>query len=101
MADALRLSCNIPMAELGMELGDAAIRDQAEKFGFNSEFEIPTLTEVSTYPRVLDEPQTALTAFGQGDVRATPMQMAMVSAAIANGGIVMNPNLVDAITAQP
>ena len=99
LADALRLSCNIPFAELGMQLGDNAIREQAEKFGFNSEFAIPTATEVSTYPRGLDEPQTALTAFGQGDVRATPMQMAMVSAAIANGGIVMNPDLVDAITA--
>lgn len=99
LADALRLSCNIPFAELGMELGDDAIREQAEKFGFDTEFDIPTATEPSTYPRVLDEPQTALTAFGQGDVRATPMQMAMVSAAIANGGIVMNPNLVDQITA--
>ena len=83
-----------------MELGDDAIREQAEKFGFNSEFEIPTRHRSHrTYPRVLDEPQTALTAFGQGDVRATPLQMAMVSAAIANGGIVMNPKLVDAITA--
>ncbi len=99
LADALRLSCNIPFAELGMELGDDAIREQAEKFGFDTEFEIPNATEPSTYPRVLDEPQTALTAFGQGDVRATPLQMAMVSAAIANGGIVMNPNLVDQITA--
>ncbi|HET8778871.1 MAG TPA: penicillin-binding transpeptidase domain-containing protein [Agromyces sp.] len=99
LATALRLSCNIPFAELGMELGDTAIRQQAEKFGFNSEFEIPTATEVSTYPRGLDEPQTGLTAFGQGDVRSTPMQMAMVSAAIANRGIVMNPNLVDSITA--
>ena len=100
LATALRLSCNIPMAELGMELGDAAIREQAEKFGFNDEFEIPNLTEVSTYPRVLDEAQTGLSAFGQGDgLRATPMQIAMVSAAIANGGIVMNPNLVDEITA--
>jgi penicillin-binding protein A len=35
LATALRLSCNIPMAELGMELGDTAIREQAEKFGFN------------------------------------------------------------------
>lgn len=99
LADALRLSCNIPFAELGMELGDDAIREQAEKFGFDTEFDIPTATEPSTYPRVLDEPQTALTAFGQGDVRTTPLQMAMVSAAIANGGIVMNPNLVDQITA--
>jgi peptidoglycan glycosyltransferase len=99
LADALRFSCNIPFAELGMQLGDTAIREQAEKFGFNSEFATPSPTEVSTYPRALDEPQTALTAFGQGDVRATPLQMAMVSAAIANGGIVMNPDLVDAITA--
>ncbi|HEY6801750.1 MAG TPA: penicillin-binding protein 2 [Agromyces sp.] len=99
LATALRLSCNIPFAELGMELGDAAIREQAERFGFNSEFEIPTPTEPSIYPRVLDEPQTGLSAFGQSDVRATPLQMAMVSAAIANGGIVMNPDLVDTITA--
>jgi peptidoglycan glycosyltransferase len=99
IATALRLSCNIPFAELGIELGDAAIREQAEKFGFNNEFFIPTVTEPSVYPRALDDAQTALTAFGQYEVRATPMQMAMVSAAIANGGIVMNPNLVDQITA--
>ncbi|WP_395244916.1 peptidoglycan D,D-transpeptidase FtsI family protein [Agromyces sp. MMS24-K17] len=100
LADALRLSCNIPMAELGMELGDQAIREQAEKFGFNTAFETPNLAEPSTYPKgALDDAQTALTAFGQGDVRATPLQIAMVSAAIANGGIVMNPNLVDQITA--
>ena len=99
LADALRLSCNIPFAELGVELGDSAIREQAEKFGFNNEFEIPTATEPSVYPRGLDDAQTALSAFGQGEVRATPMQMAMVSAAIANHGVVMRPNLVDEITA--
>jgi peptidoglycan glycosyltransferase len=99
LADALRLSCNIPFAELGVQLGDDAIREQAEKFGFNSEFEIPNVTEISTYPRGLDDAQTALSAFGQGEVRATPLQMAMVSAAIANGGIVMNPDLVDRVTA--
>jgi peptidoglycan glycosyltransferase len=99
LADALRLSCNIPFAELGVQLGDDAIREQAEKFGFNSEFEIPTGTEPSIYPRALDDAQTALSAFGQGDVRATPLQMAMVSAAIANGGIVMNPDLVDEVNA--
>lgn len=99
LADALRLSCNIPFAELGIELGDNAIRDQAEKFGFDHEFLIPTGTEPSTYPQGLDDAQTALSAFGQGEVRATPLQMALVSAAIANDGIVMNPNLVDQITA--
>ncbi|MGR0218848.1 peptidoglycan D,D-transpeptidase FtsI family protein [Agromyces sp. ZXT2-6] len=99
LATALRLSCNIPFAELALELGDDAIRAQAEKFGFNSDFTTPNPTAMSTYPADPDEPQTALTGFGQGDVRATPLQMAMVSAAIANDGIVMNPDLVDAITA--
>lgn len=99
IATALRLSCNVPMAELGIELGDTAIREQAEKFGFNTEFDIPLAVEASSYPRGLDDAETAMSAYGQFDVRATPMQMAMVSAAIANGGVVMNPNMVEAITA--
>ncbi|KQO95722.1 peptidoglycan D,D-transpeptidase FtsI family protein [Leifsonia sp. Leaf264] len=98
IADAVRLSCNIPMAELGVELGDKAIRDQAEKFGFNVEHHIPMTVEKSVYPAVLDDAQTALSAFGQYEVRATPIQMAMVSAGIANGGIVMEPSLADQIT---
>ncbi|MET1019476.1 MAG: penicillin-binding transpeptidase domain-containing protein, partial [Microterricola sp.] len=98
IADALRYSCNIPMAELAVELGDKAIRDQAEKFGFNVEHKIPMSVAVSTYPRVADEAQTALSGFGQWEVRATPIQMAMVSAGIANGGIVMKPSLIDQVT---
>jgi peptidoglycan glycosyltransferase len=99
IATALRLSCNIPMAELGLQLGDDAIREMAEKFGFNSEFTIPLSVTASTYPENPDAAQTALSAFGQTSVRATPLQMAMVSAAIANGGIEMQPNLVDEIIA--
>lgn len=56
--------------------------------------------EASTYPQTTDDAQTALTAFGQYEVRATPLQIAMVSAAIANGGEVMQPNLVDVIRSQ-
>lgn len=96
---ALQFSCNIPFAELGLELGDNAIREQAERFGFNVEHLIPTATEASVYPRALDDPQTMMSAFGQSDVRATPLQIAMVSAAIANGGVVMQPNLVDGVRA--
>lgn len=98
LATALRLSCNIPFAELGQELGDRAIREQAQKFGFNSTFAVPTESTASVYPRVLDDAQTMMSAFGQYDVRATPLQMALVSSAIANGGKVMNPTLVEAIT---
>jgi peptidoglycan glycosyltransferase len=97
IAEALRLSCNIPFAELAVELGDGAIREEAEKYGFNRSFDIPLASTPSPYPRALDDPQTALTGFGQGQVDATPLQMAMVSAGIANEGVVMNPRMVDRV----
>jgi penicillin-binding protein A len=94
--NALRISCNTAFAYLGNELGGDALRDQAEKFGFNSQ----PLTQdemnaaTSVFPTELDPPQEALAAIGQYDVRATPLQMAMVSAAIANDGVLMKPYLV-------
>ncbi|MFV0318857.1 MAG: peptidoglycan D,D-transpeptidase FtsI family protein [Microbacterium sp.] len=97
IADALRLSCNIPFAELAVELGDDAIREEAEKYGFNRSFSMPLESTPSTYPRALSDDKTALTGFGQGDVRATPLQMNMVSAGIANGGLVMDPMMVDRV----
>ncbi|WP_439591191.1 peptidoglycan D,D-transpeptidase FtsI family protein [Microbacterium sp.] len=97
IADALRLSCNIPFAELAVALGDQAIRDEALKYGFDTSFTMPLVSTASTYPRALSDDKTAVTGFGQGDVRATPLQMAMVSAGIANGGIVMNPMMVDQV----
>ncbi|WP_320419453.1 penicillin-binding transpeptidase domain-containing protein, partial [Mycobacterium tuberculosis] len=93
----MRLSCNIPMAELAVELGDDTIREMAAKFGFNRSFDTPLTSTPSSYPRGLDDPQTALTGFGQGQVTATPLQIAMVSAGIANDGVVMNPQMVDAV----
>jgi penicillin-binding protein A len=99
LADALRLSCNIPMAQLAVALGDDAIRAQAEKFGFNASFDLPLTSTASVYPRVLNEPETALSGFGQGDVQATPLQMAMVSAGIANDGMVMAPWMIDSVVA--
>ncbi|MFH8251776.1 peptidoglycan D,D-transpeptidase FtsI family protein [Microbacterium sp. B2969] len=100
IADALRLSCNIPFAELAVQLGDTAIRDEAEKYGFNQSFQVPLVSTPSGYPRTIqDDAQTALSGFGQGQVTATPLQMAMVSAGIANGGMVMNPRMVDSVIA--
>jgi peptidoglycan glycosyltransferase len=97
IATALKLSCNIPFAQLGIDLGQDAIARQARAFGFGEAFSIPLKSTASTYPDNLDEAQTALTAFGQFDVRVTPLQMALVSAAIANSGVGMKPYLVDQI----
>lgn len=97
ISEALRLSCNIPMAELAVQLGADTIREMAERFGFNQSFDTPLTSTPSSYPRALDAAQTALTGFGQGQVTATPLQIAMLSAGLANDGVVMNPRMVDAV----
>ncbi|MFZ4117469.1 MAG: peptidoglycan D,D-transpeptidase FtsI family protein [Rhodoluna sp.] len=97
IATALKLSCNVPFAQLGIELGQSAIAQQAKAFGFGESLSIPLKSTASVYPENLDDAQTGLTAFGQFDVRVTPLQMAMVAAAIANGGVEMKPYMVDQI----
>jgi penicillin-binding protein A len=104
IADALRLSCNIPFAELAVQLGDDVVRAEAERYGFNRSFPMVSdttsfVSEPSVYPPMGSDDRTALSGYGQGDVRATPLQMAMVSAGIANNGVVMNPRTVDRVIA--
>jgi len=98
LADALRISCNTAFASLGVDLGDDAIREQAEKFGFDqTDLTVPMRVAASRYPEDPNEAQTALSAIGQESVRATPIQMAMVASAIANGGTLMTPYLVQTV----
>ncbi|SDS86151.1 cell elongation-specific peptidoglycan D,D-transpeptidase [Nocardioides scoriae] len=97
---ALEVSCNVSFGAVGLDLGADALRTQAEKFGFGTRtFEdlddALTRQAVSRFPEDPDKPQTALSAIGQFDVAATPLQMAMVTAGIANDGTVMKPYLVD------
>lgn len=95
LLDALKLSCNIPFAQVGIDIGQNAIREQAERFGFGNTIKIPLTATASVYPSNMDDAQTGLSAFGQFDVRVTPLQVAMVTAAIANGGSMMRPYLVE------
>lgn len=97
LANALAISCNTAFASLGMELGASAIYEQAKKFGFESSFDVPMTSATSHFPVNPDQPQTAMSAIGQFDVRATALQMAMVTAAIANDGVVMRPYLVSQV----
>ena len=95
IADALRFSCNVPMAQLGILLGEDVIRAQAEKFGFGKKLNVPLSITPSVYPEGMDEAQLGLSAFGQFDDRMTVMQVAMMSAAVANNGLLMKPNLIE------
>ena len=108
IADAVRFSCNVPMAQLGIALGQETIRKQAQLFGFGRKVTYPMTSTASVYPDNMDDAQVGLSSFGQYDDRTNPLQMAMVSAAVANQGVEMKPNLVEnvlssslAIIAQP
>jgi peptidoglycan glycosyltransferase len=95
---AIQYSCNIPFAELGQKLGYDAIKSMADKYGFGDAIEVPMRATASQYPEVDSTAQLMLSSFGQASVRVSPLQMAMVSAGIANGGKVMQPSLIDSIT---
>ncbi|WP_349899106.1 peptidoglycan D,D-transpeptidase FtsI family protein [Parafrigoribacterium soli] len=99
IATALRLSCNIPFAQLGAALGSAEIAKYAKAYGFGEKLSVPMAVTPSTYPLNSDKAKLMLSAFGQDEDRVTPMQVAMVTAAIANGGTLMKPTLVDSIMA--
>jgi peptidoglycan glycosyltransferase len=94
---AMRFSCNVPFVELGLALGQDRIRAQAELFGFGKEIRVPMLATPSVYPEEMDQAQLGLSSFGQFDVRVSPLQMALVSSAIANGGLMMQPNLIESV----
>ncbi|WP_328428596.1 peptidoglycan D,D-transpeptidase FtsI family protein [Streptomyces sp. NBC_00443] len=96
---ALQYSCNNVFGKMAVDLGQDKVRAMAEKFGFNDEEQdVPVRAYPSVYPSDMDKPQTALSGIGQFDVTATPMQIAMVSAAIANGGKLVSPHMVSQIT---
>lgn len=96
---AFKLSCNIPYAELGLELGENAIGSMADSFGFGAIIETPLNVTPSTFPRGMDQAQLMLASFGQYDVRVTPLQVALWSATVANDGVLMRPTLVDEVIA--
>ncbi len=97
LRQALAISCNTAFAWLGNQLGADALRTQADLMGFDQSFDIPLRAATSHFPEDPDDPQTAMSAIGQFDVRATALQMAMVGAAVANSGKTMNPYLVQEV----
>ena len=100
IATAIRLSCNIPMAQLGAALGEDTISEYATRFGFGHRFDLAgkgVSATPSIYPTGQDAPHLMLSAFGQSDDRVTPLQIALDSAAIGNGGVEMQPTLIKKI----
>jgi penicillin-binding protein A len=100
LADAMRISCNTAFADLGVTVGADAMRAQSEAFGFDSELAVPMKVTPSRFPDAevtKDGGELARASIGQGGVKATPLEMAMISAAIANGGKQMTPYTVQTV----
>ncbi len=95
---ALKYSCNTVFAKMAADLGADKVRAQAEKFGFNNDKQdIPVRAYKSIYPKKMDDAQTGLSGIGQYEVTATPLQMAMVSQAVSNGGELTDPHMVSQV----
>jgi len=97
LATAFRRSCNTVFGQIGVETGAEPIAGIAEAFGFNNAipFDLPVLASSFPVEPLLDDPAaTAQSAIGQRDVQATPLQMALVAAVIANDGVLVRPYVV-------
>lgn len=113
LSSALILSCNAYFADIACQLGVDKLRETASKFGFGVDRKHPQIFDLlpddpdkqflteSSYSIPYDLPPhpglIAQSGIGQYEVRTTPLQMAMVAAAIANSGTVMKPFLVKEI----
>ena len=101
LTQAFVSSCNTTFGALGMLVGAERLVETAEAFGFNQEipFDLDVLRSVipgaATFEN--DRPGVAQSAIGQRDVQATPLQMALVGAAVANDGEIMEPYLVQEV----
>lgn len=103
LPEILRSSCNTSFGHMAVDLGPEKMLRGAEQFGFNEKppIDLPA-PAASTFPPVEDfknaETALAQAAIGQGSVSATPLQMMLVAAAIANDGKVMEPHLLKDVT---
>ncbi|MFF1957786.1 penicillin-binding transpeptidase domain-containing protein [Streptomyces sp. NPDC058220] len=96
LAYAITWSCNTVLAGLGVEVGLDGMLDMAKRFGFNdSGLRIPSGVAASHFDTHMSDDQLALSSIGQFDTTATPLQMAMVASAVAGGGDLRYPYLVD------
>lgn len=99
LADSLAYSCNSSFANIGMKLDFGSFNETAKELLFNSELPYEGEYNSSYFEITADSPKDAMpqTAIGQGETRITPLHNLMIVSAIANGGELMKPYLIDSI----
>lgn len=99
---AFAVSSNFVFCTLGYEMGPDVMLEISERFGINkplTDFDIETSTSTID-GRNLTDADAALIAMGQGRLLATPLQMALITSAVANDGVMMRPYLVSKVTSS-
>ncbi|WP_088187625.1 penicillin-binding protein 2 [Desulfosporosinus sp. FKA] len=100
---ALADSCNTYFATFGVQAGDKSFLSAVKGFGFGQkipfELNVP-VSQITNSPKVPETLSTNLLAascFGQGEVLVSPFQMALITAGIANHGVIMTPHIVERV----
>ncbi|AOT69095.1 peptidoglycan D,D-transpeptidase FtsI family protein [Geosporobacter ferrireducens] len=93
---ALVESCNVAFSQIGINIGEDALREEAERYMFNREIPFALITKSSQFPNkeLMNKPELGATAIGQGKLLTTPLNMALAASAIANEGKMVKPVLV-------
>lgn len=97
LKESLAHSCNGSFAHIGVGLNRRSFRRLCEQFGFNRSLDVNFAGSKSTFVlnQKSDVAEAAQTAIGQGKTTITPLQNALISATIANDGVMMTPYMVD------
>lgn len=100
---ALAESCNTYFATYGVQAGDKTFLSVVKGFGFGQKIpleldvKVSQITNKAKIPTSLDTNLLAASSFGQGEVLVTPFHMALITAGIANNGVIMSPHLVERV----
>ncbi len=104
LAEGLAWSLNVVFAQIGLEIGPTVMWEYGERFGFGAEipFDLPVATSQLAGSREFLDSLNGIadTAFGQGQILATPLHMAMLTATYVNDGQMMTPYLVERVATQ-
>ena len=99
VAQAFAVSCNVTFVHVGLLTGAQGVLRTAEAFGLGRapQFDLPTGAGHLPDPSVLGKRGLAQIAIGQGPLLFTPLQMALVAAAVGNHGVMMRPFLLSQV----
>lgn len=103
LTEGFKWSLNVVFAELSQKLGADRLIEYGQRFGFGTQYDIGVPVEASRLAPDLNDIKNskntlAATSYGQGEMQATPLQMALVAATVARGGALPAPYLVQSIT---